>query len=1034
MKTLLLFGLIILPAICFSQAVDTTSVIREVDSLIQISRGLTGKRDFEKALEVNAAAEQLTLEKLGRETTSYGSTCFNRGRILYSQGNYPEAEKWYLESKAVREKILGNENSDYAKSLNNLAILYNDMGRYEAAEPLFLEAKAIREKVLGKENPDYAGSVINLGDLYDRMERYEASELLYLEGKSIFEKVLGKMHPYYAKCLYNMGGLYNKMGRYEAAESLILEAKTIQEKIFGKEHPDYVGSLIRLGYLYCTMGRYESAEPLFLEAKSISEKELGKEHPEYASSLDNLAILYKEMGRYEDAETLCLEEKAILEKVLGKENREYAGSLNSLGNLYRVMGRYEAAEPLYLEAKSIREKVLGKENREYASSLSNLANLYDDTGRSEAAEPLYIEAKAIQEKVLGKEDPIYANTLFNLALMHYNMGRFKTAEPLYLEAKAIREKVLGKEHPDYKNSMIYLAILYSDMGRFEAAEPLYLEANAIERHLINKLSRYLSERELSSYNRLFVQSLNVYFSFAQTSAATSPELSASCYDNALFHKGFLLTASRQLKHLAQSDSSSAKQFEVLTADHRRLAQEYTKPIADRKNVAALEEKANTLEKALARSVPGFAAALRQVSWQEVQEKLKPGEAAVEFIQYRFYNAKPTDSVFYSALVLHPGDKAPVFVPLFEERDIIPLLEDAKGGNVMGINALYSAGGQKSLYDLIWKPMEVLLQNVSTVYCSPSGLLHRNNLGAMPSDNGQTFSELHKLVLLGSTRQLVVPNVAKAAGNSAYVAGGIRYDTVGANFVHQNTDFTARSMPPMNELPFQIDSTARGGSWKYLPNSFTEAIEISKILNGQKFAVQLDTGYAATEEAFKRLGRDRPAPRTILLATHGFFFPDPQKAPSPGRGLGEVEPVFKTSDDPLIRSGLILAGAQQIWTTGKGNENREDGILTAYEISHMNLSGTELVVLSACETGLGDIVGNEGVYGLQRAFKIAGAKYLIISLWKVNDRSTGEFMTEFYRQWLELSLSIPEAFHAAQKTMKIKYKDSPYLWAGFVLIE
>ena len=1239
MKTLLLFGLMMLPAICFSQAVDTVAVIKQVDSLIQISRGLTSKRDFEKALEVNAAAEKLAFEKLGKETASYGNACSNHGRVFDIQGNYPEAEKWYLETKAIREKVFGKEHPDYAHCLSNLAALYTDMGRYEAAEPLcletlaiqekvlgkdnidyanslnnlailysgmgrydaleslflevkairekvlgkehpeyamslnnlanlysnmgrsedaellYLEANAIREKVLGKEHPDYIGTLNNLAVLYFDMGRYEAAEPLYLEALAIRGKVLGKEHPDYATSLHNLALLYSDMGRYEAAEPLFLEALAIQEKVLGKEHPEYANSLINLASLYTEMGRYEAAEPLslevlairgkvlgkehpdyarslynlallysemgryeaakelyiestairekilgkehpeyanslssmaafysymglyeaaeplFLEANAILEKALGKEHPDYAWSLNNLANLYFQMGRFETAEPLFLEANAILEKTLGKEHPDYASSLDNLANLYSEIGRYDAAEPLYLEAKAIREKVLGKEHPDYASSLINLANLYSNTGRNEAAESFYLEAKAIIEKALGKEHPKYADNLSLLAGLYTEMGRYEAAEPLYLEAKATREKVLGKEHPDYARSLNNLAVLYHEMRRYEAAEPLfletktilekvfgkedpeyaiclnnladlysamshyevaeplYLEANAIQRQLITKSCQYLSERELSSYVQLFVRNLDKYFSFAQTSAAPSLELSGGCYDNALFHKGFLLTASQQLKHLAESDSSSAKQFEVLTAYHRRLAKEYTKPIAERKSVEQLEEKANTLEKALARSVPGFAAALRQVSWQEVQKKLKPGEAAVEFIQYQFSNPRPSDSIFYSVLVLRPGDKAPVLVPLFEERDIRPLLENAKGGNVTGINALYAPGGQKSLYDLIWKPLEKSLQGVSTVYCSPSGLLHRINLGAIPTDKQQTFSELHKLVLLGSTRQLVVPNVFKVAGNSAYVAGGIRYDLDSTNFAYEHTEVTSRGI----ELSFSLDSTARGGSWKYLPGSATEAIEIGKILKGQKFAVQLDTGYAATEEAFKRLGNSRPSPRTILLATHGFFFPDPQKAPSPGRGLGEAEPVFKTSDDPLIRSGIILAGAQQTWSTGKGKENREDGILTAYEISQMDLSGTELVVLSACETGLGDIVGNEGVYGLQRAFKIAGAKYLIMSLWKVNDRSTGEFMTEFYRQWLEMGLSIPDAFRTAQQNMKIKYKD-PYHWAGFVLVE
>ncbi len=215
--------------------------------------------------------------------------------------------------------------------------------------------------------------------------------------------------------------------------------------------------------------------------------------------------------------------------------------------------------------------------------------------------------------------------------------------------------------------------------------------------------------------------------------------------------------------------------------------------------------------------------------------------------------------------------------------------------------------------------------------------------------------------------------------------------------------------------------------------------MEKILqaNGRSEAL-VRTGYTATEESFKQIGQAGPSPHILHVATHGFFFPDP--APSSavrpstlGEDWGEGG-VFRISEHPMIRSGLILAGANQVWKGGKPLANTEDGILTAYEISQMNLSNTELVVLSACETGLGDIQGNEGVYGLQRAFKIAGAKYLVMSLWQVPDRPTQEMMALFYENWLEQKSSIPDAFRVAQDEMRARYPDEPYKWAGFVLVE
>ena len=206
-----------------------------------------------------------------------------------------------------------------------------------------------------------------------------------------------------------------------------------------------------------------------------------------------------------------------------------------------------------------------------------------------------------------------------------------------------------------------------------------------------------------------------------------------------------------------------------------------------------------------------------------------------------------------------------------------------------------------------------------------------------------------------------------------------------------------------------------------------------MLQKRGFKTALQTGPAATEETFKQLGRTESSPRILHLATHGYFFPDPKVKSDSRQAMDGSSPVFKISDHPMIRSGLILAGANHAWKTGKPLGNREDGVLTAYEISQLDLRNTELVVLSACETGLGQIEGNEGVYGLQRAFKIAGAKNLIMSLWQVPDNQTLELMTYFYQKLLLEKMPVRQALRAAQAEMR-RQRYEPFYWAGFVVVE
>jgi CHAT domain-containing protein/tetratricopeptide (TPR) repeat protein len=987
MKKMLFLVLWLLPCWLSAQIVDSIA-LRQVDSLIQVSRALTGKRDFVKALEVNAIAEKIALEKLGKESATYGNCAFNRGRINALKRDYLEAEKWYMEAIVIREKALGKQHPDYAGSLNNLAILYKSMRKFEKAEPLYLEAMETRKKALGKEHPNYAAS------------------------------------------LYNLALLYQDMGKYEKAEPLQLDAKDIFGKVRGKEHPDYAACLNGLALLYTAMGNYEKAEPLYLEAKAIREKVQGKDNSDYAEILNNLASLYRTMGNYEKTERLHLEAKAIKEKILGKEHPSYALSLNNLAILYRAMGNYEKAEPLYLEAISIKQKTQGKEHPGYALSLNNLAILYWTMGNYEKAEPLYLEALAIREKKLGAAHPEYASSLNNLALLYLDMGSFEKVEPLYLQAKTIREKALGTAHPDYAESLNNLAIFYNATGNYEKAEPLYTEWTLTNQSILEKAVRHLSERELGNYLNKFSESQDQTLSFVLLSA--SQKVTAVCFDNALFYKGFLLQTAGQIRRMSLSNPVADENFKLLKSYERRLAAQYAQPIAERDSIAVaeLETQANDLEKDLARTVAGFGLALQQVKWQGVQAALKPDEAALEFVSYRFYQKKQTDGTMYAALVLLPGEDSPRFIPLCEEKQLATLLKTDDKPLPAFYNDLYAADKKGTqLYDLIWKPIAAALPEGTTVYCSPSGLLHRINLAAIPTPDDKTLAQKNRLTTVGSTRQLVVPQISASNQNAtAQLYGGIQYDAtpvLAANIDTKPDDFASRRGADFA----QNDSTLRGDNWNYLRWTEVEISTAAAIMEGKGIAPTVKKGAEATEESFKAMGEGGPSPRILHVATHGFFFPDPKE----GKSGGE-EKVFKVSDNPMIRSGLVLAGGNQAWKTGKpARPDLEDGILTAYEISQMNLSNTELVVLSACETGLGDLVGNEGVYGLQRAFKIAGARYLIMSLWQVPDFQTQVFMTAFYKHWLEGKMTIPEAFRTTQSELKAKYGDA-FKWAGFVLVE
>lgn len=976
------------------------------------------------------------IEKIkGKENAEYATSCNNLGRVYRLLGQYDKSETLLLDAKQIREKIFGKNNADYAATCNNLAILYFEVGQYETARPFYLEAKEIREKVLGKDHIDYAASCNNVAILYATTGHPDLAEPLYIEAKNIREKLLGKEHPFYAASCNNLAVLYRDMGRYDKAEILYIEAKQIRERTLGKEHPDYATSCDNLAILYLDMGQFEKAEPLYLEAKQIRERVLGTGHTDYGRSCNNLAVFYMALGQYENAEPLFIQARNGLESVLGKENPEYAKSCNNLGALYMAMGNYKKAEALYTEAKSIWEKSLGKEHPEYAKSCHNLALIYRNYGQYEKAESFLVEANKVREKALGKEHPDYAQGCDNLAVIYSEMGEFNKAAALHLQAKEIREKALGKEHPDYVESCINLANLDWSLKKFEDAGSIYKEAFSSQQAQIKKIFQFTTEPEKQSYLKKVGEFKDYFLSYSSDKEAkTEP---GYAYAVSLANRNLTLSSlTLQRESIYNTnDTALSNAYNNWISVREQLAFWYTKPVGQRKEqVTQLEQKANLLEKQLTRTSEQFRKGQQAVKWQEIQEVLQPNEAAIEFSAYHFFNGKRwTDSIYYIALVLRKNKPEPELVTLFEKRQLDSILTyKGTSAGQHQLSFLYTANNddaqKSSLYNVIWKPLEKKLEGINTIYFDPAGLLYKIAFAALPVNATQVLSDKYKLIQLNSTASIIDKSMTfVAASDPIFLYGGIQYD-VDSTSIKQISLRYSSNVIAARSIPGDLlrDGIA---DFYYLSGSEKEVKAIGYLASQKKYnKVTVEDGVEANEESVKALfGKNSPA--ILHVATHGFFFPDSKNTIKDEKIGGAI--VFKQSDNPLIRSGLALAGANNAWK-GKPVTGVEDGILTAYEVSNMYLPNTKLVVLSACETGLGDIQGSEGVYGLQRAFKIAGVKNLVMSLWKVDDIATSEFMLELYKNIFE-NQSIEDAFYHAQTRLKNRYRNDPYKWAAWILV-
>ncbi len=991
----------------------------------------TDQRQYEKAESLYIEAKQIRENFYGKENTDYAASCFNLGRLYRLTNQFKKAELLFIESKQIRERILSKSNPEYATSCYNLAILYRLMGQYDTSEMLFLEAKRIREEIYGKSDPAYVAVCNNLGILYMEIGLFAKAEYFYNEAKNIRQETPGVDHPDYAESCNNLGALYILMGKYEKAKPLFLEAKRVKEKTIGKNNASYARTCDNLGIICTYLGQYENAESFFLEAKQIREDVLPVDHSDYGTSCNNLAGLYNDLGQYKRAELLFLEAKRINEKEGNKKDPFYAGILGNLGNVYSNMEDYEKAESFYLESKRLSEDIFTKNHLQYATCCDNLANLYFKTGHYDQAESLYLEAKQIIEEISDKNNPHYATSCNNLGTLYVNTNQYAKAKPLFMEAREIFHKTVGRERIEYIASCHNLADLYWNLNELQQANTFFTEAYTTQYMAIRKVFQFTSESDKWLYSKTNANFEKRILSF--NVQINSPFNRKALYNISISGRNLILSSSLQLRNTIFSGNDTVlinKYNNWINLKEEISFLRTRQPVEEAEQSKNLEESANSLEKELIRLSSAFRKDNEQndIIWRNIQQGLQVEEAAIEFVSFSYYNGKRiTDSIYYIALLLRKNYPDPVLIRLFEKKQLDTLLSKTEGQIVEHrTNSLYN---KQSLYNLVWRPLEKHLNGISKIYFASAGDLFKLSFAALPVNDNLMLSDKYHLIKLNTTATVTDKTQSFiTAFDKIQLFGGIKYDADSATLkqaaaLYQSNTESSRSLP--NDLE-------RGEIFKYLPGTLQEAEEIREQAGYINTSVTLLSGVNATEESVKAL-TGKNSPSVLHIATHGFFFPDPKedKRDSIQRKFESSGKAFKQSDNPLFRSGLLFAGANNAWQ-GKPIDGIEDGILTAYEVSNLYLPNTKLVVLSACETALGDIQGSEGVYGLQRAFKMAGVQNLVMSLWKVPDAETAEFMQIFYKN-LFAKQTISNAFNNAQQVMKNKYRAEPYKWAAWVLV-
>ena len=964
--------------------------------------------EAEKGMQEIDDALDIVKRSAGEKSELYVNMLRDLGLIHYMSGDFSSAEKTL--ERAVSNAVSRSEKG-YAVVLGDLAETERCLGKVDESGLHFLESKKAFEENGHKNTGEHAQLLNNYAGLYHDLGQYTRAEQLYKEAMAAFKKAGTESEADHAIALQNFGELYYEMEMYDIAKTYYDECEKLKKKVFGEKSPEYASLLNDLALWYKSTGNLSNAEVHSTRALNLKKEFLGEDDPGYINTLHNHGMLLYALGRQNEG--IAIVERTVELIKPRKENYllKYVDYCNNLASLYTYEKQYKQARPLYESILDLYEKSYGKEAG-YFLLMNNLAYMYYVSGNLSKAENLYNELLQMQPA-----DPLAQQ---NLALLYFDQKNYKEAEPLLRNALEYDKKYYPASSPYLLDTKLNMAVVLGGVGKAAEAKELFVQGAEGYIQLLSRSLAFMTEEERIDLTQNLYKKLGYFYSFAIDNSAQFPELASLAYNYRLATKGLLLSSiSREREQLMSSrDTVLINAYTQLKAQKNFLGKLYSLSIPELEaaniNLDSLQKIADNKEKQLSLKI----AFLKQddpssATWKQVQDVMKPGEAAVEIVRLTETFQDNTQGTTYAALVLKKGSKQPEMV----------LLRSGKGteGSYLNNyrNSIRGKENDSISYNIYWKKLAEHLSDVQTVYVSGDGAYNQVSIPTLKDPtSGKFVHDKWNVRVVTSTRDLLVKRPA-AKKKDAVLFGYPDYKMGLDEAVKEELLVAMRG---------SSDST-RAGKWRLseLPGTRKEVEDISTMLSAAQWNTKVYMTSSATEQNLKAVRN----PSVLHIATHGYF----KENKAPINTTIKTPGIERAVGNPLLRSGLMMAGASNAWTETYDNvitwEGREDGILTAYEAMNLDLDSTDLVVLSACETGLGDVLHGEGVYGLQRSFMAAGAKYVIMSLWPVNDEATQQLMTTFYRNWISTG-DIHKSFSDAQYELRKKYPH-PYYWGAFVLI-
>lgn len=1076
------------------EAVDEATAAQGAEAADVIELELLLAQRLEAVGDYARGAERLEAT-CARVAAHYGryhersADCLEQYAILLGRGGDLEgAETNFGEVLAIRRALFGAGDESVLQTRLDLATLMQQAGDHAAAvaELEQLAGSVEAESALRWSVQEaLARSMLELGELQrgDRLAREVLDQRM---------QTLGENHPLTLDVLNLLGAIYQRSGDLSAAEDTWSAVVAGYRQRYGVEHLATLTAMSNLGVVLEQQGAFDRAEPLLRSALDVTERMLGPAHPQTLNSMNNLALLYESQGNFNRAEPLYLLPIEVLSSTVGQTHPRTIAVRNNLAFLYMMEGDPQRAAAIFEDVHAAWVQVLGPEHQDTLRGLNNLGRAYRDMGDFDIAAEHINEALALRRSVLGPRHPDSLRSQIDLGILELDRGRLAAAEAELRAALELAEEVLGAEHPYTFEALNALADVLQDSGRLDAAFDLRQIGFERRTRFFDRMLWVTSDNAREGYLRLHRHELDRYLQLLPEMASDTG--ARELLDVSLQRKGLLLKVTSEIRQIASLglDPQMARLTEDLTEAREELAALTLSGPGDEdpdghlSRIRALESRVGELQGEIGRASLRYREAIAELSVDDLLTHLPEDAALVDFLVYQ----RPDGEQALLAAVLERtagGAEPELSLVHYEAMAPITELVQSFRAIIQDVDALDEDVKDvgMDMFDLLWAPLAEELSVKGKVYVVPDGVLNVLPFDAIVDPDGRYLLETMDLHLLSTARDLL-PSAVPPSSGRFLVFGGPDYDTeeaVGPQVLEEARRRSAARVELAQDVDAGADGEAvgaddagdplasgtrgsraarfdamrgisladldsrsaaelaslraasrglRGLSFSPLPGAELEGELIGQQVEQARESHSLYTGLAAEERVLSEL--DEP-PRALHMATHGFFLRADEEL---RRRLLGTERSMDVSvpppgDNPMLRAGLAFAGVNSSAPLLGEIDTRNDGILTALEVLGMDLSGTQFAVLSACDTGLGEIHEGEGVYGLRRAFQEAGVRQVVTSLWEVSDAGTQALMTAFYERMFA-GMSPRDAFRAAQlELLESPRWGYPFIWGAFVIV-